>query len=179
MDIMNYWNDGFDVITDMFSLHDRDCNILRANRAFAAAVNLSPKDIVGRKCHEVIHKTDTHISDCPCRQAIKYSTTVTKEIYEPLLCAYLEVTVYPLFDESDEIAGLLHSVRNVTERKNLEKEQDKLIYDLQDTLAQVRGWYSEAGSPSVVCPECLSCFDAENHKRYQARRDNSGRVYDR
>ena len=49
------WRATFDAINDMISIHDKDYNILRANKAFSAVFNMKPTEVLGKKCYELIH----------------------------------------------------------------------------------------------------------------------------
>ena len=49
------WQDTFDSITDMISIHDRDFNVIRANKAFSAFLGLSPREVINKKCFDLMH----------------------------------------------------------------------------------------------------------------------------
>ncbi len=119
--IEDHWHNSFDVITDMVSLHDAGHKILKVNKAFTDALHLDREDIIGKQCCEIIHKTKEPIHNCPCKHALELKKTVIREIYEPVLDLHLEVTAYPVFDEKNNLKGMLHFMKNITERKLAEE----------------------------------------------------------
>jgi PAS domain S-box-containing protein len=59
-----HWETTFDAIADLVFIHDHDCRILRANKAFADRVGLTPDELVGRCCYEVVYHSDTLPKPC-------------------------------------------------------------------------------------------------------------------
>ena len=130
LDIEKYWSERFDILTDMISLHDRDFKIVRANKAFLAFFKAHP-DILGRYCYDVVHCSKEPHSECPCVQTIDTKKTTTREIFEPALNSYLELTAYPIFSNQGDgkIEGVIHFIRNINERK--EFQEDLVLYNEQ------------------------------------------------
>ena len=52
----NDWENTFDAIDDLISIHDTDFNIIRANKAVANKFNMDIRDIIGKKCYKIFHK---------------------------------------------------------------------------------------------------------------------------
>ncbi len=121
MNIIKKWHGSFDVVTDAVSLHDNNFNILKVNKSFGQTFNITPSEAVGRKCYELIHKADDVFHQCPIAEVLLSGNAVTKEFFEPYPGSYFEVTVYPLFDDKNNIEGILHFIKNITERKLIEK----------------------------------------------------------
>ena len=59
------WQETFDNITDLISIHDKDFNIIKCNRAFAKEMGLDPEEIINRKCYEIVHDTCGPLENCP------------------------------------------------------------------------------------------------------------------
>ncbi len=159
MNISNYWHSSFDVITDLVSLHDKDYRILRVNKAFAEAFHVNQNEATGKRCYEFIHKTTSVIPECPCEQVLKTGKTVTKEIFSPVPELYLEIIAYPILGDNNEIEGILHYIKNITERKKLEQERGKLILDIQDAQSKIK-------QLSCLLPICSSCKKIRDDKSY-------------
>ncbi|MCJ7743762.1 MAG: PAS domain S-box protein, partial [Dehalococcoidales bacterium] len=51
------WRTTFDSITDFISIHDKDNRLVRMNKALADAFKTTPKELIGKVCHEVMHGT--------------------------------------------------------------------------------------------------------------------------
>jgi len=117
------WSSTFNAMTDMISVHDRDCVILKVNKAFADAFKGKPEDFVGKKCYDVVHHTEEQIGMCPMKETLKTRKPVTIEIYEPVLKKYLEISTVPFFVNGDkEVETIVHTMRDITERKKSEGE---------------------------------------------------------
>jgi len=115
------WETVFNSITDLVSIHDGDFRIIKANKAFIDTFGGNPDDIIGIRCHDVIHHMDVPWAVCPHRQALERKAAVTEEFFEPRIGRFLQVSSSPVFDEAGEIAGSVHIVKDVTDRKRQEE----------------------------------------------------------
>ena len=120
------WRITFDSISDMVSIHDKDFRIIRANKTFASAFNMKPAEIIGKRCHELIHGTKEPFCTCPHKKAIETKLPQTASYFETYLGIHLEVTVSPVFDENGRVLATVHIAKNVTERKEAEKKIEQL-----------------------------------------------------
>jgi PAS domain S-box-containing protein len=120
------WESTFDTITDMITIHDADFNIVRANRAAAEILGL-PWFAMGRaKCYEQYHGTDCPPPGCPSCESLRTGQPSVQERYEPHLNKYLEIRAIPRKDDEGRIVGLIHVVRDISERKKTEAEKTAL-----------------------------------------------------
>jgi len=69
------WRTTFDSITDMISIHDKNFQITRVNKALAKTFEKEPKELLGKTCYEVFHGTKQPCQNCPHIQSLK-----TKEL---------------------------------------------------------------------------------------------------
>ncbi|HSR13566.1 MAG TPA: sigma 54-interacting transcriptional regulator [Thermodesulfobacteriota bacterium] len=130
------WRTTFDSIRDMVSIHDRDYRILRVNQAFAAALGMDIKQIIGKKCCDVIHGTGCPPSACPHAQAMASGKPVTEEFLEPRLGKYLQVSASPILNDRNEVSGSVHIVKDVTERKRAEDALQKAHDELEERVKE-------------------------------------------
>lgn len=89
------WEDTFNTITDMITIHDRDFNIIRANKAAEKILGL-PFLLPGTKCYKYYHGKDDPMEGCPSCDCLKTGMPVSFEIFEPHLNMYLEIRSIPL-----------------------------------------------------------------------------------
>ncbi len=115
------WQITFDSISDMASIQDRDCRLVRVNKAYADAVGMKPEELNGKNCYAILHHTEHAIENCPHQETVKTKKTVMREIYEPRLGIFLEVTTSPIFDEAGEVSSSVHIAKDITERKRAEE----------------------------------------------------------
>jgi PAS domain S-box-containing protein len=113
------WETTFDSMTDAVSVHDADHKIVRVNRAMAELLGSTKEDLAGKKCYEVIHKLDSPIRQCPSREVFRSGKSVSLEIEEQHLDKEFRLSVNPIFNSEGEVAGLVHVMRDITERKQL------------------------------------------------------------
>jgi signal transduction histidine kinase len=68
---------------------------------------------------------------------------VTREIFESKLGIYCEVTISPFFNKDGELAGSVHIIRDITERKKAEQMKDEFIslvsHELRTPMTVITG----------------------------------------
>jgi signal transduction histidine kinase/ActR/RegA family two-component response regulator len=116
------WEDTFNTITDMITIHDRDFNIVRANNAAKEFLKLPGLSDLVTKCYEYFHGSKCPPEKCVSCECLTKGETVTFEKFEPHLNMFLEIRAIPKFDGSNNVAGVIHVVRDITARKKLEEQ---------------------------------------------------------
>jgi PAS domain S-box-containing protein len=116
------WRTTFDSITDFISIHDKNNRLVRMNKALADAFKATPKELIGKVCHEIMHGTNEPPANCPHRQTLRTGKPATIEMFEPSLGIWLQESASPIFDAKGEVAGSVHIVRDVSERKKMEEQ---------------------------------------------------------
>ncbi|MCX5822560.1 MAG: PAS domain S-box protein, partial [Deltaproteobacteria bacterium] len=128
----NDWENTFDTVTDMITIHDEDFNIVRANPAARAIFGLQLQEGMPlAKCFRCYHGTETPPSGCASCQSLQTGKPSTVEMFEPYLNKHLEIRAMPRFGSDGRPVGLIHVVRDITERKKAEEQ-------LQHTLDSLR-----------------------------------------
>lgn len=132
------WEDTFNSITDMVTVHDSDYNIILANKAAEKILNLPMlENMKDRKCFAYYHGTDHAPEGCPSCSCLQTGVSTLFEIFEPHLNMFIEIRAIPRFDSNNKLIGLIHVVRDITERKQLE-EQIKIHTEHLETVVQER-----------------------------------------
>jgi PAS domain S-box-containing protein len=122
------WEDTFNALPDMITIHDKDFNIIQANRAAQEILKLpfiSPGAI--NKCYKYFHGSDVAPKDCKSCQCMVTAQPATFEIFEPHLEKYIELRSIPRINGQNELIGLIHVVRDITQRKQIEEEHNQLL----------------------------------------------------
>ncbi len=119
------WEDTFNTITDMITIHDKDFNIIRANMSAKNFLGLPPPGINSRKCFTYYHGTNAPPKGCPSCKCLETHEPTAFEIFEPHLNIEIEIRSIPRFDRDNRFIGLIHVVRDITERKKIENEIKK------------------------------------------------------
>ena len=102
------WGPALDATSAPISIHDADYRIIEVNAAFSALVQRVPKDIIGRKCYEVIHGTPQRPAYCPHSRALQSRTHQKEEFSEPHLGIRILVSCYPVFGADGKPIGSIH-----------------------------------------------------------------------
>jgi PAS domain S-box-containing protein len=118
-DAARRWRATFDGINDAVCILSPEGTILQCNTTMERLGGRSAAELAGRSCCEVVHGSAQPRDDCPLAKGRK---TLVRERSEIRLGdRTVEVTVDPLLDESGRLAGAVHIVADVTERKRAEE----------------------------------------------------------
>jgi PAS domain S-box-containing protein len=122
--IAQEWEITFNATTDGICLIDADQKIQRCNNRMSEMLGgMRHEDLAGKPCWAVVHKTTGPIPACPFVSAKK--TLKRTRIELPAGDLWFEVTADPVFDSSGSFAGVVHIMRDVTERKRVEEALQK------------------------------------------------------
>ncbi len=112
------WENTFNAITDAITVHDMDCNLVTANKAAQRLLNSNdPEEKKAVTCFQHYHDTGLEQQECPSRICLRTGTFTSLELYEKNLNKYIEIRSIPRKDENNNVEGLIHVVRDITERK--------------------------------------------------------------
>ena len=122
------WENTFDSIPDIITIHDKDMNIVKANIAAKKALKLDDLSSgKNNKCYHYYHGTDFPPQDCQGCECYRSGSSSTIETYEPHLNKHIEVRTIHRVNEESETVGLIHIVRDITKRKEIEYEHNQLL----------------------------------------------------
>lgn len=105
----------FNAIEDLIFVTDKNNIIIKANNAFTSFLKSKPHDIIGKKCHELVHGTDKPWLRCPFEKTKEDKKVHTEEIDDPKTGLLLLVTTLPILSDKGEIEGAVHTAKDVTE----------------------------------------------------------------
>jgi PAS domain S-box-containing protein len=131
------WEETFNTIEEMITIHDREFNIIRANRAAEENLDLlSHRGNNGKKCYTYYHGKDAPPSSCPSCNCLKTGESASFEIFEPHFNKHFEINVIPRFDKNNALTGLIHVSRDISRRKKSEEELKKHRERLSDLVQE-------------------------------------------
>ena len=121
----NEWELTVDSIPDFIALVDRNDRIIRANRSLAEAVGVSPEELVGEHCCQVLRGRNRPLADCPHRQILNNDDTEPYEVEEELWGRIYRITVAPFIDPAGKrVIGSVLVGRDISRERKMERERD-------------------------------------------------------
>jgi len=130
------WEDTFDSIPDWISIIDNRYTIIRSNKASNSIVGLSPNQVVGKRCYEILHCTKCPVSDCPgehpfnCRQRESMDLQFKDG-------RWVRITLDPIGSEPEGPERFVHVVRDITDVKK--QEQDLISAQKSEAFSLLSG----------------------------------------
>jgi len=112
----------FNSITDLIYYTDEFYTIKKVNRSFINKIGKEERDIINKKCFQIIHKADTPLKSCPHRQAIETKKAKIGEIEENYLDGVYLVSSSPIFDKDGNLKGTINLARDITEIRSLREK---------------------------------------------------------
>jgi nitrogen-specific signal transduction histidine kinase len=115
-----------DGIEEQLYVHDLDYNLLIANTAKLRSHHLAPEQIAGQKCYQAFHHRDTPCLGCPARETFKTKKSASVEVALPEADKIFKTYAYPLTGKAGTLLGVVHYMRDVTEQKELERDNERM-----------------------------------------------------
>ncbi len=113
------WQATFDAVNDAIWILDKDQNIINSNKSAESMFHHAREKMIGKHCWEIVHHSKEPIPECPLKRSRKSLRRETMELQ--IDEGWFLITVDPILDQAGEFAGAVHSVKNITERKNAEE----------------------------------------------------------
>jgi PAS domain S-box-containing protein len=118
--ISDKWQATFDSISDIVMVLTIENVIIEANNAACKAFGLGKKELIGKKCHEIVQGTNAPIGKCPC---VKILESKKEEVAEYTREGkHYKLIAWPILDENQEILAFVHVVKDITEQIKSEAE---------------------------------------------------------
>ncbi len=149
------WEHTSDAVPDLIAILDTEYRIVRANRAMAARLGVTPEECIGLTCYRAVHGTDEPPSFCPHRQLLKNGVEHTAEVCEDCLGGYFIVSVSPLHDSEGKLTGSIHVARDINKRK----QEEHRIHRYNRVLEEINRIFSnvvQAKTENELGNACLS-----------------------
>ncbi len=142
-DAKQSWERTFDAVPDLIAIIDEHHRIVRANRAMAQRLGVTPDECVGKVCHDAVHGLGCPPGFCPHVRTLADGREHVAEVHEPRLGGDFLVTTTPLADEQGRLIGSVHVARDITERKQAEEA-------LRETRDYLEKLVDYANAPIIV-----------------------------
>lgn len=116
------WEETFDALEDIVTIHDMDMNIIRANKVARELFGSDYSEIIGKKCHVLFHDCRHVFPHCPSNGMKAEKCPAKAEIYLDKFNKTMEFTTCPIFDERGNITRFVHVVKDISQSLELQKQ---------------------------------------------------------
>jgi signal transduction histidine kinase len=158
-------------IGDGISIQDRNYRILYQNDIHKNLLG----DLTGRLCYEVYENDSQRCPDCPVHRSFEDGQVHTTE--KMLIIEgkhhYLLITASPLLDSTGEIIGGITLVKNITERKLTEIEQENLNRKLEESNRDLQQFAYVASHDLQEPLRTITSFIQLLARRYKGKLDQN------
>ena len=147
---------------------DREGRYLRVNKVFEEAMGMPKEQLEGKSLFDMYprEQAEAFLMD---DKEVMASGRLKKNIILPADTSkgrrWIQTDKIPYRDKSDNIIGVIGFAIDITERKQMEEEKERLILELQKALAEVK-------KLSGFLPICASCKKIRNDKGYWEQVEN-------
>jgi PAS domain S-box-containing protein len=146
---------------------DKESNTTFVNNRMAQMMSYSPEEMIGKNLFTFMDEEGKAI----CEENLERRKQGISEQHEfELLCkdGSRIITLMegsPIFDADGNFAGGIAGVMDITERKNMELENESLIRELQDALLEIK-------TLRGIIPICAHCKQIRDDKGFWDRVEN-------
>lgn len=136
--VENKSNDLFNSIIDPILVIDKNNKIIDFNNAFLSLIGKKRKNIIGKKCFEIVHGTKTPIKGCVSYKSRKTKKSESFEYYHPKFQKYLLISSNPII-EKGSVNKVVHHIRDITELRESEEKYSNMFNLCRDGFVIVNG----------------------------------------
>ncbi len=123
----------FNAVSDLIIIVDNNLTIMNVNRAMAERCGMTPKELEGRKCFEVMHGTESPPEYCPHAKILLSGECQNAEFIVEKLHGVFDVRMSPVFNSEGQLITCIHIARDITEKKR----QEELLAVQQKQLEEI------------------------------------------
>lgn len=131
------------------------------NKAFAGPFRKSPGEIIGKRIWDIFPHEEASKRMEVVKKAFATGETIVFDVRVPVETGdlFFITSVKPVKDENGVVTSVICISKDITERKKIEQEREKLIADLRGAMAEIR-------TLSGMFPICASCKKIRNDQGY-------------
>ena len=132
------WETTFDAMSDGIFIFDRAGLLKRVNRAGAGMEASHPRDLLGRKCCDIL-RTSNQQSSCAVEKALAKGRSVTLEITPDRLNRPIVVSIEPVLDRAGLVTAAVCTARDLSELRKVQavaREHQSLLTNILESARE-------------------------------------------
>ena len=126
----------FDAIDDYVTILDLDKRIISANQSFLEGFQVELDQIANCKCHEALWGRAKNCRVCPVESVVQDLRPHTIEVENRRLGKTFVISASPIFDDHNQVVGMVHVTKDITDRKKAENELIEARSQLEARVAE-------------------------------------------
>lgn len=128
------WQQIFDIVPHFVALLSPDLKIVRLNRTACEKLGKKLPDVAGKRCCEIAHGSYDPVHNCPCVECMRTGRPAFGEL--TIEERDYMVTASPVLAENGLLVGLVHTMRDITERKRQDQELTSYREHLEELVKE-------------------------------------------
>ena len=142
------WMNTFDSIHDIILAHDADFRIVKANQVLLEHLGQAPADVIGSTCDAALPHAFGEWTGCPyCAMGADEEFT---EGADPCFGGFSVVSTSSYADQGSPQKGIIHVVRDITDRRSAEERYRLLFEQVQEGV-----YVATTGGQLIDCNDAL------------------------
>lgn len=132
------------------------------NRAFSSHFDREPEEIIGCRIYDLFPLDEAEKRMAVVKKSFATAETIVFEVRVPMAREndrFFLTSVKPILDAEGRVGSVVCISKDITDRKRVEEEREKLILELQGALAQVQ-------TLSGLLPICANCKNIRDDQGY-------------
>ena len=113
------WRATFDAIRDMVWICDQSCSLIRVNKAFAEATGSEPRQLIEKKCFEVLKEAKDICPHCPHKKVLVMGKPCTEIV--PVSDKYFEISASPVLFDDNKVTASVCIAHDITQSRRMEE----------------------------------------------------------
>ena len=101
--IEDWWHSSLDAVPEMISIQDTSFRLVRVNKAYAKAVGMGKRMLIGKRCFEVRHGKMKAVANCPYIHTRVTKRTKTIEHFDSRLGKHFATSTSPVLDKKGKL----------------------------------------------------------------------------
>ncbi|MEW6586823.1 MAG: PAS domain-containing protein [Nitrospirota bacterium] len=138
------WEIFFQAIGHPTLILDPGRTILAANQSAINAAGKPLGEILGRKCHEIFHFSDSPSRNCPMETMLGSRRAEPVEAEVEALGRVYVVSCTPVLDQQGHLKSIIHIATDITERKSADQAVKEREKELKARVKELEEFYDMA-----------------------------------